>query len=126
MSDITGAAPRDIILHGVGHIPEDRQKHGLVMEYPLTDNLVLQTYNQPPFAAGIVRNDRAVLKNAEERIAEFDVRTSGSTAITDTLSGGNKQKVIVARSCRAPSSCSSPHSPPAALTSAPSSSSTAA
>jgi simple sugar transport system ATP-binding protein len=102
VSDITGAAPRDIILHGVGHIPEDRQKHGLVMEYPITDNLVLQTYNQPPFARGIVRDDRAVLKNAEERIAEFDVRTPSSVIATDTLSGGNKQKVIVARELSRP------------------------
>ncbi len=100
--DVTHASPRDIIDAGVGHIPEDRQKHGLVLTYPLTDNLVLQTYDRPPFARGLVRDDRAVLANAEERIAEFDVRTPSALETTDNLSGGNKQKVIVARELSRP------------------------
>ncbi|MDZ7844766.1 MAG: ABC transporter ATP-binding protein [Anaerolineales bacterium] len=94
--------PRKLIESGMSHIPEDRQRHGLVMTYPLTDNLVLCTYYQRPFARGVQRNKRAVLNNAEKLIDDYDVRTPGPLVKAGKLSGGNQQKVIVARELSRP------------------------
>ncbi len=88
---------RVLIEHGLAHIPEDRQKHGLVLPFSVADNLVLCTYYKPPFARGLQRQPRAILENATRLIEQFDVRTSGPLAPVATLSGGNQQKVIVAR-----------------------------
>ena len=95
--DITTASPRAIIEQGVAHIPEDRQKHGLVLSFPLVDNLVLSTYYRPPFAKGIALNEREIDSNGRRLITEFDVRTPSEYTLAGTLSGGNQQKVIVAR-----------------------------
>ena len=89
--------PRFLIEHGMGHIPEDRQKHGLVLSESVADNLVLCTYYRPPFARRGVRQPRAILENARRLIQEFDIRTPGPEVPAGTLSGGNQQKVIVAR-----------------------------
>jgi len=91
------ASPRQILEQGVAHIPEDRQKRGLVLRYPVRDNLVLGTYYQPPYAQGIVMQHAAIEENAQNLIEEFDIRTPSSTTLTGSLSGGNQQKVIVAR-----------------------------
>jgi simple sugar transport system ATP-binding protein len=91
------ANPRALVENGLAHIPEDRQKHGLVLNYPITDNLVLCTYYQPPFTKGLTRNDEAIEKNAEHLIQEFDIRTPSPFVPASNLSGGNQQKVIVAR-----------------------------
>ena len=95
--DVTSASPREIIERGVAHIPEDRQKHGLVLSFPLVDNLVLSTYYRPPFARGIALNEREIDGNGRRLITEFDVRTPSEYTLAGTLSGGNQQKVIVAR-----------------------------
>jgi ABC-type uncharacterized transport system ATPase subunit len=100
--DVTHAISRTFIDLGVGHIPEDRQKYGLVSDYSLSDNLVLSTYDRPPFARGLVRNADAVREYAAQRIEEFDVRTPGPDMLAETLSGGNKQKLIVARELSRP------------------------
>ncbi len=89
--------PRYLVEKGLAHIPEDRQKHGLVLPYPIVDNLVLNTFYQEPFARRFQRNQQAVLENGQKLIAEFDVRTPGPLVATGNLSGGNQQKVIVAR-----------------------------
>lgn len=89
--------PRALVEMGMAHIPEDRHKHGLVLPYSISDNTVLNTYYQPPFARGLQRNQNAVLENAERLIAQFDVRTPGPMEPAGNLSGGNQQKVIVAR-----------------------------
>lgn len=89
--------PRYLIEHGLSHIPEDRQKHGLVLTESIADNLVLCTYYRPPFAQRGVRQERAIWENAERLIQEFDIRTPGPGVPAATLSGGNQQKVIVAR-----------------------------
>jgi simple sugar transport system ATP-binding protein len=95
--DATGKPSRVLVENGLAHIPEDRQKHGLVLPYPIADNLVLCTYYQEPFALhGIIQND-AVEKNALQLVKQFDVRTTSPYSPTSTLSGGNQQKVIVAR-----------------------------
>jgi simple sugar transport system ATP-binding protein len=95
--DLTGAAPRMVLDAGVAHVPEDRHRHGLVLSYPIADNLVLSTYLRPPFSKGIVIDEAAIAKNAEELVKEFDVRTSSAMSAASTLSGGNQQKVVVAR-----------------------------
>jgi simple sugar transport system ATP-binding protein len=95
--DITHAPPREITERGTGHVPEDRHKHGLVLSFPVRDNLVLCTYYQPPFARGFEIDDYAIAERAEKLVAEFDVRTPSINTSAGSLSGGNQQKVIVAR-----------------------------
>lgn len=95
--DLTGAKPRKVFLAGVGHVPEDRIGDGLVLDFSVADNLVLDQYYLRPFARGLVRDDQAVEKAAEERASEYDIRAASVLAPVSTLSGGNQQKVIVAR-----------------------------
>lgn len=96
-NDITGASPRALHQKGVSFVPADRQRYGLVLSFPCTDNLVLNDYYHPPFARGIIRDDDAIAAFATEAIERFDVRTPSPFALAGTLSGGNQQKVIVAR-----------------------------
>ncbi len=95
--DVTKANPRQLHKMGVGFVPGDRQRFGLVLSFPLSDNLVLNDYYHPPYARGLVRDDAAILRDAEAAIAKYDVRTPSATVTSQTLSGGNQQKVIVAR-----------------------------
>jgi ABC-type uncharacterized transport system ATPase subunit len=95
--DITSKTPRPIIESGLAHIPEDRQRHGLVLGYSVADNMVLCTYYLPPFAKGMVLQQEAVDANARKLIEEYDVRTPSPYIPASKLSGGNQQKVIVAR-----------------------------
>ncbi|RMH00534.1 MAG: ABC transporter ATP-binding protein [Chloroflexi bacterium] len=93
----THNSPRQITEKGVAHIPEDREKHGLVMAYSIADNLVLNRYYRPPYSRGIVLNREKILEEAKELVETFDVRTPSILTPARNLSGGNKQKVIVAR-----------------------------
>ncbi len=95
--DISAASPRDRLRAGIGFIPEDRQEDGLVADFSVADNLVLDTYHRPPFASGIAMDLGAIRKNAASLVTEFDVRTSSIETSVGTLSGGNQQKVILAR-----------------------------
>ena len=95
--DVTGASPRDLHGSGVGFVPADRHRFGLVLSFPITDNVVLNDYHSPPYARGLVRNDEAIRARATECVTEFDVRTPSILATAGTLSGGNQQKVVVAR-----------------------------
>ncbi|MFZ5909081.1 MAG: ABC transporter ATP-binding protein [Chloroflexota bacterium] len=95
--DVTGKTPRPIIETGLAHIPEDRQRHGLVLGYSVADNMVLCNYYRPPFAKGLALQQEAVDANARKLIDDFDVRTPSPFVPTSKLSGGNQQKVIVAR-----------------------------
>jgi simple sugar transport system ATP-binding protein len=94
---VTGASPRRITELGAAHVPEDRQRDGLVLPYSVADNLALQTYYRPPFARGVVLQEAEIRKSAEMRIGEFDIRTPSPGTPAGSLSGGNQQKVIVAR-----------------------------
>jgi simple sugar transport system ATP-binding protein len=99
---ISGVASRDMAPHsvheaGISHVPEDREKHGLVANYSIADNLVLNQFDQAPFAKGWVRNLGEVAKNAEQLVEKFDIRTPSAFNPASSLSGGNKQKVVVAR-----------------------------
>lgn len=100
--DTTHATPRQIFELDVAHVPEDRQQDGLVMRFPVEDNLVLNEYYRPPFAKGIVLQRDAIEKAALERTKEFDVRTPSIFVPAANLSGGNQQKVIVAREFSGP------------------------
>jgi ABC-type uncharacterized transport system ATPase subunit len=95
--DATRMTPRHITELGVGHIPEDRSKHGLVSSYSIADNLVLNRYNKAPFARRGLRDAAAIDAEAHTLVEQFDVRTPGTQVAVSTLSGGNQQKVIVAR-----------------------------
>jgi simple sugar transport system ATP-binding protein len=99
---INGVATKDMAPHsvheaGISHVPEDREKHGLVANYSIADNLVLNQFDQAPFAKGWVRNLAEVGKNAEQLVEKFDIRTPSAFNTASSLSGGNKQKVVVAR-----------------------------
>jgi simple sugar transport system ATP-binding protein len=100
--DIIHATPRTITELGSAHIPEDRQRDGLVMGFSVADNLVLNMYYQPPFAKGLVIQDDEVTKHAVKEIKDFDVRTPSPYTPAGKLSGGNQQKVIVARELSRP------------------------
>jgi general nucleoside transport system ATP-binding protein len=95
--DLTRATPRARLRAGVAYVPEDRTEDGLVGPFSIAENLILDTYDQAPFASGVNLKLPAIEKNAEERIAEFDVRTPSPATPAGSLSGGNQQKVILAR-----------------------------
>jgi simple sugar transport system ATP-binding protein len=95
--DISGASTRDRLRAGIGYIPEDRQEDGLVGAFTVADNLVLDVYDRPPYASGIVLKLDAVRKAAVRLVDEYDIRTSSVLTPAGTLSGGNQQKVVVAR-----------------------------
>ena len=95
--DIASASPRRIREIGSAHVPEDRQNDGLVLSFPVKDNLVLNTYYEPPFAHGINLDGDEISRAAEQRVKQFDIRTPGISIPVSTLSGGNQQKMIVAR-----------------------------
>jgi ABC-type uncharacterized transport system ATPase subunit len=95
--DLTRASPRDRLRAGIAYVPEDRKEDGLVGSFTVTENLILDTYDQPPYASGLNLNLSEIARNAAARIAEFDIRTESGAAPAGTLSGGNQQKVILAR-----------------------------
>lgn len=96
-TDITGRSPRQISELGVAHIPEDREKHGLIGQHSIADNLVLNRYFRTPYAKRGIRQHAAINDDAERLVADYDIRTESIRAPARTLSGGNKQKVITAR-----------------------------
>ncbi|MDO5516546.1 MAG: ABC transporter ATP-binding protein [Clostridium sp.] len=96
--DITNMSIRKRINSGMGHIPEDRQKRGLVLDYTLENNMVLQTYNREPFSKYGLLNKKAIHDYAENIIEQFDVRSGqGGISPARTMSGGNQQKAIIGR-----------------------------
>lgn len=95
--DVTGQPPRAITEIGTGHIPEDRQKDGLVLVYPVADNLILADYHSSNFSRGIVLDEDRIEANARRLVEDFDVRTPSIFTPAGKLSGGNQQKVIAAR-----------------------------
>lgn len=96
--DITKASIRDRSKMGMSHIPEDRHKHGLVLDYSIEQNMVLQRYWQPEFESFGFIKSKAVREYAERLIEQYDVRSGqGPVTITRSMSGGNQQKAIIAR-----------------------------
>ncbi|MEE8331391.1 MAG: ABC transporter ATP-binding protein [Acidimicrobiia bacterium] len=95
--DTTNSSPRQIHDLGVAHVPEDRQRSGLVLSFTVAENMVLNSYHASPFSTGIKMNWGATQEAAKRLVAEYDVRTPGVDVEIANLSGGNQQKVIVAR-----------------------------
>ena len=96
--DITNISIRKRINSGIAHIPEDRQKRGLVLDYTMENNMVLEIYNREPFSKRGLLNKKAIHEYAEKIINEFDVRSGqGGASIARGLSGGNQQKAIIGR-----------------------------
>ncbi len=95
--NVTQAAVKRITEAGTAHIPEDRQKDGLVLEYTIEDNLILNTWYKAPFAKNNILQRDVILDSANELVEKFDIRTPSALIKTKNLSGGNQQKVIVAR-----------------------------
>ena len=96
--DITRTAIRKRSLLGMSHIPEDRHKHGLVLDYTLEDDIVLQTYFEPRFSKGGFLRRKAIRQYAEELIDQYDIRSGqGPVTMARSMSGGNQQKAIIAR-----------------------------
>ena len=94
---VTNASPRDLHALGVSHIPEDRQESGLILDFTVAENMILDSYYERPFSRGIVMDWDHTDVTAKRLVEQYDVRTPGVTVPVSTLSGGNQQKVIVAR-----------------------------
>lgn len=94
---IKNLKPRKVTESGVGHIPQDRHKHGLVLDYSIGHNMVLQTYYQKPYSKAGIMNYGQVMEKAKTLIEKFDVRTPSPETFARALSGGNQQKAIIAR-----------------------------
>jgi simple sugar transport system ATP-binding protein len=95
--DVTTKSPRAIHKSAVAHVPEDRQKSGLVLPFTVTENIVLDSYYGRPISRGILMDWDAANERALRLVEEYDVRTPSTDVAVSTLSGGNQQKVIVAR-----------------------------
>jgi general nucleoside transport system ATP-binding protein len=95
--DLTHASPRARLQAGVAYVPEDRREDGLVGPFSVAENLILDMYDRSPYSSGINLNLPAIRANATARIEEFDIRTGSPGTPAGTLSGGNQQKVILAR-----------------------------
>jgi ABC-type uncharacterized transport system ATPase subunit len=100
--DVTNKKPREMLDEGLGHVPEDRQRNGLVLSMSVADNLVLNTPRRTPFARRGSRNLAAVDENAKKQVNDFDIRATSIREPVSALSGGNQQKVIVARELSRP------------------------
>ncbi|MGO2540549.1 MAG: ABC transporter ATP-binding protein [Specibacter sp.] len=100
--ELLGKSVRQVLDAGVGFVPEDRQDDGLVGELSIAENLVLDLYKQAPYSRRGTLNRAVIAKNAVEKVAEFDVRAQSAQDAADTLSGGNQQKVVLARELSRP------------------------
>jgi general nucleoside transport system ATP-binding protein len=95
--DLTRASPRARLHAGLAYVPEDRTDDGLVGPFSVAENLILDMYDRAPYSSGINLNLASIRENAAARIEEFDIRTGSAATAAGTLSGGNQQKVILAR-----------------------------
>jgi simple sugar transport system ATP-binding protein len=96
-ADVTRHTPRQMNVAGFAYVPADRHRFGLVLGFPIADNMVLSSYYREPFSRNGLWNEGAVVQAGKDLIDEFDVRTPSVDATCGTLSGGNQQKVVVAR-----------------------------
>jgi general nucleoside transport system ATP-binding protein len=100
--NLIGMSTKQILRSGVGYIPEDRSLDGVIREFTVAENLVLDTYDRPPYGNAFRLDPAAIATSARERVSQFDIRTSSPEAPVSTLSGGNQQKVVVAREMSRP------------------------
>jgi simple sugar transport system ATP-binding protein len=95
--DITRATPRQVADLGVAHIPEDRGRDGLINYMTVSENYILDTYHRPPYSKGVRLDLEAIREGAKVGVRDFDIRTPSIHTLAGSLSGGNQQKVVVAR-----------------------------
>jgi len=95
--DVTGAGAKDVIDLGIGHIPEDRHRHGLVLDFSLAENLALHDFRKAPDSRFGWLFPRRLVERAKNLLRQFDVRGGGPETLASSLSGGNQQKVVLAR-----------------------------
>ena len=100
--NIVGETVRNSLHSGIAFIPESREIDGLISSFSLAENLILDTYNLPPNASRLLMSPDKISKEATKRIAEFDIRSQGASELLSSLSGGNKQKVVLARELSRP------------------------
>ncbi|CAN2215590.1 COG3845 ABC-type uncharacterized transport systems, ATPase components [Candidatus Nanopelagicaceae bacterium] len=100
--DITKSSVREALHAGIAFVPESREEDGLIGSFSIEENLILDLHDLPPYAKGPVISPTVVAQEAEKRIAEFDIRTQSSKDTASSLSGGNKQKVVLARELSRP------------------------
>ncbi|WP_106403475.1 ABC transporter ATP-binding protein [Actinocorallia populi] len=101
-AELTGRSPRERLRAGLGFVPEDRGHDGLVGTASVAENLILDLYDRPPFGRRGTMDVREVRRNAAQRVEEFDIRTTSIEQPVGELSGGNQQKVVVAREMSRP------------------------
>jgi simple sugar transport system ATP-binding protein len=100
--DLAGESVERVLRGGIGYVPEDRLHDGLVGSFTIAENLVLDMHSRAPFGSSVSLNLTTINENAEQRIEEFDIRTPSAQSPASTLSGGNQQKVVLAREMSRP------------------------
>jgi simple sugar transport system ATP-binding protein len=100
--DITKASVREALHSGIAFVPESREEDGLIGSFSIEENLILDLHDLPPYAKGPVISPTIVSQEAEKRVTEFDIRTQSAKDSASSLSGGNKQKVVLARELSRP------------------------
>ena len=100
--DITKASVREALHSGIAFVPESREEDGLISSFSIEENLILDLHDLPPYAKGPVISQSVVSQEAQKRVAEFDIRTQSAKDSASSLSGGNKQKVVLARELSRP------------------------
>jgi simple sugar transport system ATP-binding protein len=101
-NDLTGRSTRQRLDAGIGYIPEDRGHDGFVGSFTVAENLVLDLFRKAPFGNGLSLRTDEIERNAQERVSEFDIRTQSTDLPVTSLSGGNQQKVVLARELSRP------------------------
>jgi simple sugar transport system ATP-binding protein len=100
--DITKASVREALHSGIAFVPESREEDGLISSFSIEENLILDLHDVPPYAKGPVISQSVVSEEAQKRVTEFDIRTQSAKDSASSLSGGNKQKVVLARELSRP------------------------
>jgi simple sugar transport system ATP-binding protein len=100
--DITKSSVREALHSGIAFVPESREEDGLIGSFSIEENLILDLHDLPPYAKGPVISKSVVSEEAKKRVAEFDIRTQSAKDSASSLSGGNKQKVVLARELSRP------------------------
>jgi simple sugar transport system ATP-binding protein len=100
--EIVGLSVNKSLHSGIAYVPESRELDGLIGKFSIAENLILDTHHEQPFAKGIFMSNKAVEEEAQKKVVEFDIRTQSIDAPVSSLSGGNKQKVVLARELSRP------------------------
>jgi simple sugar transport system ATP-binding protein len=100
--ELVGRSTRQVLETGIGFVPEDRSHDGLVSTFSIAENFVLDQYTRAPYASGVRMKPKVIAERAQQAVTEFDVRTTGVALPASSLSGGNQQKLVLARELSKP------------------------